>query len=156
MGGRRGGQRFGGPGCGSRAGMKFGLPPYTRVVVRDLAAREVEITFFSILRMEDAMRRLKANGCEVLTINGEPPYDPDELAAALQTLKENGCRTERQAYPFVYVGLASERWGISISIRDILADPIEILNRLKAENDRKAESTSAKATADKLEDEYGK
>ena len=144
MGRSRGGQKYGGPGCGSRAGMKFNLPPYTRVVVRDLAARETETTFFSILRMEDAMRRLKAGGCEVLTINGEPPYDPDELAAALQTLAENGCRVERQAYPFVYVGLASEHWGISVTIRSILADPLEILNRLKAEKSRK------------LEDEHGK
>ena len=143
MGGRRGGQKYGGPGCGSRAGMKFGLPPYTRLVVRDLAARETEITFFSIMRMEDAMRRLRANGCEILTINGEPPYDPDELAAALRMLEENGCRIERQAYPLVYIGLAEERWGISFAIRDILADPMRIACRLKAEKSRK------------LEDEHG-
>jgi len=146
MGGSRGGQKYGGPGCGAR--MRFRVAPYTRMVVRDLAGREHELPFFSALRMEDAIRRLRAGGYAVLTINGEPPYDPDELAAALQTLHDNGCRTERGRYPFVYVSLVSEGWGIATTIANILADPMGIANRLKAEKRQKLDVEHGKESPD--------
>ncbi len=65
----------------------------------------------SVMRVEEALREIKAAGFRPLTIGGQPAYDPDAYYEAKAFLEARGCRLERVGLLFVRIWAPwTRRW----------------------------------------------